>query len=111
MLKKIILLFTLSLITFCSMQTFAATLRVEPISPEDWGYQAATVQLNDRPNIPVGQGVTIGASDQDAISLAVYAMNAKPKLDKSCQHLRIDGEGSHLLRFSMIGWAIVCQFV
>lgn len=112
MLKKTIFL---ALLLGSSSLSFAknldSTLTVAPYNPSDWGYMGATVTINNGSPRNVGTGITIPVSLNNDISLAVYAMNAKPRLADSCQNIQIHEEGTHQLLFELKrDWLIHCRY-
>ena len=108
--------FLLALFLSISISSLAnnihSTLAVAPINPSNWGYHYATVRVNkNMPEHFVGTGVQIPVSINDRIVLTVYAMNAKPRLSESCQHIQIQQEGMHELLFELQpDWLIHCRY-
>ena len=111
MLKKTVLFaFLLSSSSLSFAKNVDSTLTVAPNDPSGWAYMGATVSINDTA-IGIYDGVTVPVALNDHISLAVYAMNVKPKLDDSCQNIQIREEGKHQLLFELRGdWLIHCRY-
>ena|SRR5579883_2583520 len=112
MLKKTILFgLLLSATSFSFAKNLDSTLIVAPDNPDDWGYMGATVTINNNPPQEVGSVTTLPVSLHDHIALSVYAMNAKPALSDSCQHIEIQEEGHHELLFKLENdWLVDCHY-
>lgn len=111
MLKKMVFM-TLLTVSTLSFADNHSTLMVKPNNPNNWGYQAATVDVGNSKMVNVGKGVALSVALHNPIHLVVYAMNARPRLDVSCQNLTVTTEGSHQLSFELKpNWLVYCQYV
>jgi hypothetical protein len=112
MLKKTVFLaLLLNFSTFSFAENADSKLTVAPYNLSEWGYQYATVAVNNNPPTQVRYGITIPVAVNDNISLVVYAMNSRPQLDDSCKNIQIREEGSHQLLFELRkDWLIHCQY-
>ena len=88
----------------------AGKLSIKPDS-SGWSYIGAEITINDTAHHAVNNGITIPVVKDDRVKLTVIAMNARPRMADTCQHIKINDNDDHDLIFKLEpDWLVHCYY-